>query len=198
MGTWVTVLVALIVALSTLGATFFQNLFSNKRFKIELGRAIDVDSRKRKWEVRSEPLLKLRTELAIMATKQEKLAAASSTYLDLFGTDDMEEIKKKGKELQDAKDNWDIYWASENLKRILFLQNDNEVVNRVEEVLKDYNKAYSFFENYWPKYSLIGNEDNDSFNKIEEKLEKYRDVFKTNKSKTIEVQELINKKLEEL
>ena len=100
MDVWVTVVVAAIVALSTLGGAFLQSLFSNKRFKIEIGRAIDVEYRKRKWEVRSEPLLKLRAELANMAAKQERLVNASSEYLDLFGTSDRGKIKEKGKELR--------------------------------------------------------------------------------------------------
>jgi hypothetical protein len=198
MDKWITVIVAVIVALSTLGGAFLQNWFSHKRFKAELGRTIDVENRKRKWEVRSEPLLKLRAELAVMATKQEKLAAVSSTYLDLFGSSDTEEIQKTSKELKEARDNWETYLASENLMKILFLQSDNEFVDKVEDVLKTYNKVYSFFEHYWERASYIEPDDDAAWKEAEANLEKYREAFGENRTKAIEVQELINKKLEEL
>ncbi len=195
MEAWITVAVALIVALSTLGATFIQNRHSAKRLDKELKRARETDYRQRRREVRGEPLLKLRNELAVMATKQERLATTSSAYLDLFGNSDREEIKEKGKELRDARDNWNIYSASGILKGILFLQSDEEVVNEVEEILKDYIRAYVFFENYWDTDEVLAD---DSWELKEAELRKYRNVFESNRNKIIEVQELINKRLEEL
>lgn len=69
METWTTVWVALIVALSTLGATYLQNRQSNKRFEKELEQTREENRRKRRWEVRSVPLLKLRGQLGVMVTK---------------------------------------------------------------------------------------------------------------------------------
>ncbi len=194
---WATVAIAFIVALSTLGATIIQNRHSAKRFEKEFERAIVTDHRQRRREVRSEPLLKLRNELAHMATKQDKLVTASSTYLDLFGSSDREEIKEKGKELRDARNDWNTYLASGILKQILFLQYDEEVVSKVEEILKDYDKAYVFFENYWDR-DLDEVFDNDLWKLRETELGEQRKVFERNRNKIIEVQELINKRLEEL
>lgn len=73
MEAWVTVAVAFIVALSTLGATFLQNRHSNKRFEKELAKAREENQRKRRWEVRSEPLCKLRNELALMTFMQNRI-----------------------------------------------------------------------------------------------------------------------------
>jgi Na+/glutamate symporter len=66
---------------------------SDKRFKKELERAREESRQKRQWEVRSEPLLKLRTELAVMAVKLEDLAASSQRTHTRFGGT-QEEIDK--------------------------------------------------------------------------------------------------------
>jgi hypothetical protein len=58
MEAWVTVIVAFIVAASTLGATFLQNRHSSKRFERELKQQREIDYRQWKRNVRSEPLLK--------------------------------------------------------------------------------------------------------------------------------------------
>ncbi len=50
---------------------------SDGRFEKELARAREENQQKRRWEVRSEPLLKLRTELAQMASKLDKLARSA-------------------------------------------------------------------------------------------------------------------------
>jgi len=51
---------------------------SDKRLEKELERAREADNRQWRREVRSEPLLKLRDDLARMANKQDKLVAAAS------------------------------------------------------------------------------------------------------------------------
>ena len=156
MEAWVTVAVALIVALSTLGATFLQNRHSTKRFEKELERAREADYRERKREVRGEPLIRLRDELARMAAKQNKVAS------DAFG-DSAEQLEK-------AINDWNNYLASGNLLQTLFLQYDVELFNKVNEIQKKYIAYYKNTERpsekIWPK--------------------------------VIEVQELINKRLEEL
>ena len=172
METWTTVTVALIVALSTLSATFIQNRHSNKRFERELERAREVDYRQRRREVRGEPLLRLRAELARMAVKRDRLLAARDR-LPAFAHKqhtpfDMTEEEAK-RELHEAEDDWNAYRASRDLAQILFLQYDRELVNKVEEIWRD-----SWFDIY------------------------AREVRERNKTRVIEVQELINKRLEEL
>jgi len=170
METLTTVAIALIVALSTLSATFIQNRYSSKRFEKELKRAREVDDRQRRREVESEPLLKLRNELARMATKRDRLlasrdraqASARKQHIDMTE----EEAKR---ELQEAENDWNAYRSSENLPQILFLQYDTELRNKVEEIRRD-----SWFDIH------------------------AREVRERNKARVIEVQSLINKLLEEL
>jgi hypothetical protein len=180
MDTWITVVVAAIVALSTLGGAFLQSWFSNKRFKIEIGRTIDIESRKRKWEVRSEPLLKLRAELAVMATKLDRLATSAHKLHTRFGPTE-EEVKK---ELQQNVEDVNTYIASGNFNQTLFIQYDKELRDAVENIIKEYRKSYFQAINY---KDLKAKE-----------LSQAMDVFKENADKILEVQELINKKLEGL
>jgi hypothetical protein len=180
METWTTVIVAFIVAASTLGATFLQNWYSSKRLKIELGRAIAVEDKKRKWDVRSVPLLKLREELANMAVKQDKLvAAASRKHTRMGGTAD-----EARKELREAIDDWNIYLSSGGLAYTIFIQYESDLIRKVEEIRTDYQRSY-FYHLYYQQMD-------------EEKLSEAMKVFENNKNKIIEVQEIINKRLEEL
>ncbi|MAE11408.1 MAG: hypothetical protein QGI51_05495 [Dehalococcoidales bacterium] len=58
---------------------------SDERFEKGLARQSEVGNRQRRWEVRSEPLLKLRSELVIMATKQDKVASSAHKLHTRFG-----------------------------------------------------------------------------------------------------------------
>jgi hypothetical protein len=78
---WVAIIVATSTLLASLGATWLSNLHSNKRFRIELGRAIDVDQRTRKWLVRSALLFQLREELAEMDLWGKRLVETSNNKL---------------------------------------------------------------------------------------------------------------------
>ena len=176
METWTTVAIALIVALSTLSATFIQNRYSNKRLEKELERAREVDDRQRRREVEGEPLLKLRNELARMAAKRDRLLAARDrslafphkqrTQLDMTEED-------AERELQESRNDWNAYLASLRLPEILFLQYDTELINKVEEIRRDLSGWASFLTD-------AGN------------------IRKENKARVIEVQALINKLLKEL
>jgi type I site-specific restriction endonuclease len=180
MDAWITVVVALIVALSTLGATWLQNRHSNKRFEKELEKAKEEQKRQRRWEVESEPLLELRKELALMAAKLDKLNAAISRQNIKIGVTD-EEAKK---ELQGAVDDWNVYTARGDLAKTLFIQYSTDLVNKVEEIRKDYQTSY-YYQLYYKQIPP-------------EKLAEAMNVFEKNKIKIVEVQELINKRLEEL
>ncbi|MBU2608824.1 MAG: hypothetical protein KKF26_05845 [Chloroflexi bacterium] len=172
-----TVVVAIIVALSTLGATFIGNRLSSKRFEMELARQREVDERQRKWIVRSEPLLKLRSELAIMATKESKLVAVAykqHTTRFLFSEE----------ELKDTLDDSNSYLASGDFANALLTLDDTEIVNKAREILTDYQKSYTNAM----RYSEL---------KTKERRQAL-DLVEINRNKVIEVQSLINKRLEEL
>lgn len=174
-----------IIALATFFTTYLTTKMqiknSDNRFKIELGRDIDVEKRKRKWEIRSEPLFELRNELAIMAVKLDNLVAdAQRTHTNLLGGT-KEEIDNQ---LKKSIDEWNSYRENGGIAKILFLQCDKELVNRVQEITKTYQEAY--FTNVYFKDSNA------------EDMKKAFNIYEINKTKIIEVQELINKKLEEV
>lgn len=181
METWTTVLVALIVALSTFGATFIQNWYSQKRFKVELGRAIDVDARKRRWEVRSEPLLKLRDELAHAAVKESEVTGAAYAQHLLKDVKTTEELNTR---LERAIRDRDEYLKRGILTQILYTQTDQALINQVEKIIQEYQSSYFTAEHY----TLF----------VKKDREKGMKVFEENRARIIEVQELINKRLEEL
>ena len=180
METWTTVLVAFVVACSTLGATFLQNWHSSKRFGRELQRAQEGDNAKRNWEVRSEPLLKLRHELTVYVTKLDKaVRSAHRLHTRLYMTE--EQAKK---ELQANIDELNSYLASGSFIQTQFMQFDKGLIDKVEEIIKEYRSSYFIGIDYKEVKAT--------------ELGKAMDVLESNKAKIIEVQELINKRLEEL
>jgi len=92
-----------------------------------------------------------------------------------------EEAKKQ---LQENVDDVNMYVASGDFNQILFMQYDRELIDKVEEIMRDYRSSF---------YDAINFKDLKSV-KIGEAME----VFERNKTRIIEVQELISKRLEEL
>lgn len=184
METWA--IITLVLGTSALSAllTFFvtkmQVSHSDKRLEKELERAREAGYRQRRWEVRSEPLLKLRRELVIMATKQDKAVSAAHKLHTRFGMTE-EEAKK---ELQKSADDVNTYIESGNFTQTLFMQYDKELVGKVEEIIRDYRTSFIFAIDY---KSLKAKE-----------LGEAMEVFERNKNRIVEIQELINKRLEEL
>jgi len=184
METWA--IVALVLGASAISAllTFFitkmQVRHSDKRLEMELERAREADERRRRWEVRGEILLRLRSELAIMAVKLDDLvASAQRTHTRLGGT--QEEVEEK---LHKAVDDWNTYLANGGMAQTLFIQYDTELVNRVEEIRKDYQQAYFHNLNFRDSNA--------------EDMKEAFNIFEKNKARIIKAQALINRKLEEL
>jgi len=159
----------------TLAGVVAGGLFSYLGMKKQLEQRNKIDSRQRKREVRSEPLLKLGAELAVMAAKLERLGAA---VYKLHGKSDItvEEAKER---LKEAQTDWNTHVASGDLSQTLFLQYDAELVNKTKEILAD------FFVNAHRLLDV-------------KRLEEAKEVLERNRTRIIEVQELINKRLEEL
>ncbi len=185
METWAIVTLVLgtsaISSLLTFLITKMQVSHSDKRLEKQLESAKEADYRQRRREIRGEPLLKLRAELARMANKQDKLIAAASRQHTRIGGGTDEEAKR---ELQGAADDWNAYLASGDFAQTLLIQYDKDLVNQVEEIRKDYQKSY-FYHLYYQQMDA-------------EKLTEAMKVFEMNRNKIVEVQELINKRLEEL
>ena len=150
---------------------------SDKRFERELERARETDSHKRQWEVRSKPLLKLRTELALMATKLDKLVIATKSHSD-------NTKEGENKELQQTLDDWNAYVESLRFPQTLYLQYDAELLKLVEQIRSDYLLRFE----YALDYKLLRAEQRKEFRELSQKIE----------TRLPKVQELINKRLEEL
>ena len=81
-------------------------------------------------------------------------------------------------------DDWNAYLANGGMAQTLFIQYDTELVNRVEEIRKDYQQAYFHNLNFRDSNA--------------EDMLKAFNIFEKNKVRIIEAQALINRKLEEL
>lgn len=138
METWAIVLLVLgsniIVAFSTFVATKMQVTHSDKRLERELERAREQDYRRRSREVRSEPLLKLKYELALMSTKLDR--AAKSAYGRLTRFNKTEEQAEE--EYRKAANDWNDYISGDYIQRTLFLIDDIEIVNLVKKIRNEY------------------------------------------------------------
>jgi len=177
---WTTIIVAFIVALSTLGATFIQSCHSNKRFKIELGRAIDVEARNRRWEVRSKPLLELREELAIMASELDILIATGQEQSNQNFTEDSD----RDIVVQQIYNKWEKYRTSGDFLKTLHLQYDEELLKAIDTIKREYLLLFE----YALEFKQLKSDERKVFWGLSEKI---------NRS-TPSAQELINKRLEEL
>ena len=166
--------------LFTLFGVILGGLFSYLGMRQQLKQRSEIDSRTWRREVRGKPLLKLREELAIMATKLEKLAKRGKSFTVPKTKEQEEEALKQ------AVNGWDFYTSEGHLEIVLYSQFDAEIVNRVRDIRNDYLNTYSNVVTY--KEELSNVEFGEAARAAEEKI----------RPKIIEVQELINKRLEEL
>ena len=188
----------LVTALLALLGTRKQLEHSGKRLERQLEAQRETDSKERRWQVRSQPLLELRAELARMAFKQHRLAEVSHqqyTVGRLYAwskNNIMEEQLQQA--LQKAVSNWEIYEDSGDLQRALFMQYDHELICKVEEILNLYQSVYLRVKsrsNAWVPRDAQPQSD-------EAFVSENRSKISEAEVKITEVQELINKRLEEL
>jgi len=114
---------------------------SDKRFIKELQMRTEAESRQRQWVVRSEPLLKLRDELAVMATKNEKLLSFVVRYT-LYRTMTTKDFSEEQKRELLVTTLLDIHYAIEDLEKshatgslekALYALDDKEILGKVEQ-----------------------------------------------------------------
>lgn len=158
-------------------------IFTYLGLKEQLNQQTKLDSQQWKRKVISDQLLKLRTGLAIIASKADRLvASAQKVQMRIEITPEMTEANKN--EYHSAVSNWNTYVTSKEFTQTLFSQYDMELVKKAEEIIKDYQDSYVTIV-------LWDMKDTGKFKEATE-------VFERNKVRIIEVQALINKKLEEL
>jgi hypothetical protein len=157
-------------------------LFSYLGMRQQLKQRSEIDSRNWRREVKGKPLLRLRDKLANMATKLEKLAKSGKSFTVPAKTAEQEK-----EALDKAEKDWNNYVSEDYLEKALYSQFDADIVNRVREIRNEYLDIY---------YDIVvsggGGLSAIEFGKAtraaEEKI----------RPKVVEVQEIINKKLDEL
>ena len=167
--------------LFTLLGVLAGGLFSYLGMKKQVKQQDEIDSRQWRRNVRSEPLLKLRDELACASIKESEVTGAAYAQHLLKGVKSKEELNTR---LERAIRDRDDYLKSGILRRILYTQTDQELINRVNEIIEDYQSSHFTAEHYMQF--------------AEKDREEGKAVFKRNEARIIEIQELINKRLEKL
>ncbi len=149
-------------------------LFSYLIMRKQLNQQDKIDSRQWQRNVRSEPLLKLREELAMMATKNGRVVRAAKWLNSNTGVKIGAEVK--GWVDSTIKD-WNSYYDTGVFEQALFRIEDKDIADKVKQLELKYKKA--FIKNVgWEHLSDAEFED-----------------FKDN---VREIQSLINKRLEDL
>jgi len=143
----------------------------------------ESNKRERQREVRSEPLLKLRSELARMSAKGERVA-----FLGI-PLSRGKQSKRATEDFKEALADWNAYMASREFEEVLFMQDDFVLMGEVGTIKTEYDVAQYRFGAYWKGFS--------SAEKVKGRKEVV-DVVKRNRRKIAEVQSDINKRLEEL
>ena len=187
MEAWATVVIVLVSNAIIGGVSVFtmrkQLKNSAEQFKVQLDAQREADKRERRREIRSEPLLKLRSELARMAAKGEKVASM------VMGMPISTESKDPPEKFKEAMGDWNTYMGGGEFQQVLFMQYDFVIVNKVNAIKLEYENARHYLREYWNSWG-----DADKEKESEEAL----NVVERNRSKIAEVQSEINKLLEEL
>ena len=155
---------------------------SDKRFAKELEAKREADEHNRKWVVRSQPLLRLREELAIMAEKVEDIVDLATQVADGVSLSPEKTIG----DLDKAVKAWDNYFQSGKFYQAAHMQYNYELKREAHQILLDYESAYIGVA----PFLTGGGED--------EKISEAKAVIQRNVVRISEVQSKINELLEEL
>jgi len=180
MEAWAVVSIVIPSYLLTLLVTYMQLKHSRRLFEKQLERAREVDYRGRRQEVRSEPLLRLRGELARMTARQRQVIRALDLQHTQFGIT-AEQAKYI---LREVSEDFNKYSLSGDFQETLFALDDIQLINMAEEVINRYIASWVSAE-AWLEL------------KAEEK-KKAREALEENSRRVAEIQSLINRRLEEL
>ena len=166
--------------LFTLLGVLVGGFFTYLGLRRQLAQQKEINEIEWRRKVRSEPLLKLRSELAVITTKFDRLATTAHQLHTRSGFTDEEVNKQLERNIEDIN----TYLASGNFAQIIFIQYDKRIREAIKNVIQKYRSSYFDAINY---KDLKAKE-----------LGEAMDVLKDNEDRIIEIQELINKKLEEL
>ena len=141
----------------------------------------------RKWNVRSEPLLRLRGELARMAQISESAIDLATQFTNELATG--RKPDKVGELLRKAVKAWDeCIWGGE-LYRTLHMQYDHELKVEVHGIHSAYQSAYTFIHGVW---------DSENMELRNQAVRQAKEAVSENARKVSRVQERISEVLEKL
>ena len=188
MEAWATVLIVL-VSNAIIGAVSVltvrkQLKHSAEQFKVQQEDKKEADERERKREVRDEPLVKLRDELARMAGM---LRFAIDLATELNGKVDKDSDKIM-EDLDEIAKGWSAYIKSGEFFGTLRMQYDYELAFEAHDIMMDYMSAYNGIRKVWSG----GKDEKDKA--IKEAI----DIVQRNDIRVSEVQSKIIKRREEL
>ena len=155
---------------------------ADKRLEKQLKAQREENQHERSWIVRSQPLLKLREEIAAMAEKLES-SIDLAIQLSNEATPEADKIRES---LGKAVEEWDRYFESGELIKTLHMQYKHGIKLEGEKIMLDYQSAYTSIR------SFHGSK------KVGEAIGSAKELVKRNAVKFSEIQEEINKLLEEL
>ena len=153
---------------------------ANKRFEKQLERDAQLYKRERRREVRSEPLFKLRAELARMSNKQETVISTLDLQHTRFG---MTEEEAREHLEEDTKD-WNEYVRTGTWQQAVFALDDKELIEKAVDLSNAYSQSY-LDAKIWLELKA-------------EEIQQARQAREKNRERLAEIQSLISERLEEL
>ena len=172
---------AIITALGMAAIALIERIFDNRRSGQQIQRERERECHERHRRLRDEPLLTLRRELARMATKNARLLSITQMLHTAIPAPPKEELEEW---LDHARRGFNDYLQSGEFGQVLFTIDDKEIVERVNELEKDFRMAFyrnTLFAN------LSIDEQKKTFTQSAELARQVR-----------EIQGLINQRLEQL
>ena len=186
METWAIVTIVLGTSLITNLLTWFltnrQLTHSDKRLEKQLQAQREADEHKRRWDARSQPLMKLSTELANMVEKWEAIVDFTVQIID--GVTPFPDSTRK--DLKKAVEEWNAYIGSGEFYQACHMQYDNKLKVAANDIFLNYQSTYLDIRPF-----LEGG-------KAVEKIGEAREVMKENSARISEIQLRIYELLEEL
>ena len=186
MESWAVVTIVLgtnaITSLLTWFLTNRQLTHSDTRFERQLEAQREAERHNRRWSVRSEPLLKLREELARMAEKLEGMVDLAIQVVDGVSVTP----GTTAKELEKAARGWQAYFEGGSFYQAVHMQYDHGVKAEAYRISLDYQSAYSGLMAYWRGGNGA------------ERLREAREIVQRNARRISTLQSRIHEQLEEL
>lgn len=162
--------------------TRMQVKHSEQELEKELQAQGEAYKRDRKWEVKSEALMKLREELAWMAERFEGMIDVATQIVEQGSINREQRLKNLGKAVKE----WDDYYYSGVFYHAVHMQYDYSLKYDAYKISLDYGSAYVNLAQF-----LDGGEAGETINEA-------KDVIGRNSARICEIQSKINKMLEQL